>query len=268
VRAEAGGFRLRTLSEPGDREWLVLLPGAGATSAVWFNQARVFGRHFNLAFIDLPGHGRSVEPAKPQASYSFDRLADDLEATIAEAGIARCHVMALSLGTVLARLWQARHPRRARSMVLAGSIVDLPLLARVLIGAGLRLRLIAPYMLLYRLYAWIIMPGRGHAATRRLFYRDAQMLGPDEFNRWFSLAEHTNALLAQLRMAMPTVPVLHVMGGNDRMFLPSAMALARTQSARVVVIQNCGHVCTVEAPQAFNKAALDFLVEQTRARAH
>lgn len=256
-------FTVRLHRHRSSREWIVLLPGAGATTSVWSGQVRAFSRHFNLALVDFPGHSRKgrrpPHEVVRQGPYAFESLAVELGTALDRAGLARCHVVALSLGTILARVWAARDPERLQSAVLAGTIADLTPLAYVLMRIGWYARRVMPYMMLYRLYAWIIMPGPAHAAARRLFYRDARTLGRREFNRWFSLSSQVPALLRALRRSRPTVPTLHVMGARDRMFLGGVRRLAAADGSPVHVIADAGHVCTVEAAAAFNTLALDFL---------
>jgi len=256
----AGGFSLRVLAEEPDREWVVMLPGAGATSAVWFLQVRRFRKQFNVALVDLPGHGGDMAAAQePRPPYSFPALADALGATVRAAGIRRCHVVALSLGTILARHWASRDPGGIRSMVLAGTIADLRPFARVLMRAGRMVRWALPYMLLYRLYAWTIMPGAAHRVTRRLFYRDARLLGRAEFDRWFALSRDVIPVLRALRAGPALVPTLHVLGGGDYMFRGAAERLASAQRSEIAVIPSSGHACPVEAAEAFNQVSLEFL---------
>jgi len=257
-------FTLRLLRQPSAREWVVLLPGAGATTSVWAGQVRAFARHFNVALVDFPGHQRKARPADPapvhdDVAYHFDSLVTMLAAALDRAGIGRCHVVALSLGTILARAWAAADPGRLQSAVLAGTIADLTSITRGLLRGGWYLRRLMPYMMLYRIYAWIIMPGPSHRKTRQRFYRDARHLGRREFNRWFNLSAEVPSLLRTLRHRPAVVPTLHVMGAGDRMFLGEALRLATDDHSQLHVIEGAGHVCTVEAPQAFNAVALEFL---------
>jgi pimeloyl-ACP methyl ester carboxylesterase len=237
-----------------------MLPGAGATITVWSPQVRAFAEHFNLALVDFPGHGRSRRaPAESMPAYSFDSLTSQLAATLDAAGIGRCHVVALSLGTILARAWAAADPARLQSAVFAGTIADLNWLTHTLMKCGWYVRRVLPYMALYRMYAWIIMPGQSHRRTRMLFYRDAQHVGRREFNRWFDLSSDVGRLLRALQKGRTPVPTLHVMGADDRMFLGVCQRLAAEEGSAIVIIPGVGHVCSVEAATAFNRVALDFL---------
>jgi pimeloyl-ACP methyl ester carboxylesterase len=228
---------------------------------VWASQVRPFAAHYNLALVDFPGHHRQrvARPAHARSSYSFDSLVSELSGAIDAAGIARCHVVALSLGTILARMWASRQSGRIQSLVLAGTIADLTLLPRTLMQIGWYARWALPYMAVYRTYAWIIMPGARHRRTRQLFYRDARVLGSAEFNRWFDLAPDALVLLKSLRPGVQLVPTLHVMGSEDRMFLRTSRVLASEEGSRIHVIEGVGHVCSVEAATTFNEIALQFL---------
>jgi len=114
-------------------------------------------------------------------------------------------------------------------------------------------------MVLYRLYAWIIMPGPSHRTTRSLFYRDARSLGRAEFDRWFDLSSDVSELLSNLKGERMPVRTLHVMGARDYMFLSPCIRVARAEGSRVIVIPGVGHVCSIEAPAQFNEAAITFL---------
>jgi pimeloyl-ACP methyl ester carboxylesterase len=258
------GFTISLLRHRSSRGWVVMLPGAGATTAVWSAQVRAFSRHFNLALVDFPGHRRRRDRLRSLASdhggvYSFDGLLSELRSALDREGIGACHVVALSLGTILARAWARREPDRLRSAVLAGTIADLRGIPRLLLRCGWYARRALPYMMMYRAYAWIIMPGSSHERTRRMFYRDARWLGRREFNRWFDLAPEATALLQTLRDHRTRVPTLHVMGANDYMFLAEARRLAAAEGSSLRIVNGVGHVCTVEAPAEFNACALQFI---------
>jgi pimeloyl-ACP methyl ester carboxylesterase len=259
------GFRARVVRRHDPADWLVLVPGAGATSSIWFRQRRDVGRRFNLVLLELPGHGhrRDVTPA---STYSFEALSDDLACLLRELNCGPCHFMAVSLGTILARLVMLRHPEMVRSAVLAGTVARLTTVPSLLMRAGAMAAPLLPYMALYRIYAWAIMPGPTHRQTRRYFYRDAVHLGAEEFARWFSLRHSVDDVLASLANQRPRVPVLHVMGEHDYMFLTPARELARTDGSTLRVLPGAGHVCSVEAGALFNQVALEFLDANFRQR--
>jgi pimeloyl-ACP methyl ester carboxylesterase len=257
-------FAIRIVRRHARGDWIVMLPGAGATIAVWWQQVRPFSRKFNLALVDFPGHGQQTRANQNEGMtfsgpYTFDTLVDSLATTLHGAGLTRYHLVTLSLGTILGRALVARHPDRVLSATHAGTIAELTLLPRILMVIGQSARHVLPYMLLYRMYAWVIMPGRRHQRTRVLFYRDARALGRREFNRWFALSASVGPLLQQLRDRVAHVPTLHVVGEHDYMFRKPTETLVATEASELSILPGVGHVCSVEAPDAFTTIVLDFI---------
>ena len=53
---------------------------------------------------------------------------------------------------------------------------------------------------------------------------------------------------------------LVVMGDQDHIFFRAAERFTQLQrNMRLSVIENCGHVCSIEAPELFNEFVLNFL---------
>jgi pimeloyl-ACP methyl ester carboxylesterase len=246
-----------------------MLPGAGATVAVWWQQVRPFSRRFNLALVDFPGHFRWRRSRGDRrdvtftGEYDFDSLVSALAAALQQAGLVRFHLVTLSLGTILGRALVDRHPERVLSATHVGTIAELTPFPHALMKIGQYVRHVLPYMLVYRLYAWVIMPGRMHRRTRLLFYRDARHIGRREFSRWFGLSDSVVPLLSALRERRVPVPTLHLVGEHDYMFRKPAEKLARLESSRISILPGAGHVCSVEAPTAFNRMTLDFMASCT-----
>ncbi len=238
--------------------WLALVHGAGGSSVVWFRQIRVLVRHFNLLVIDLRGHGRS-ETDLSQA-YSLDVVTRDLIEVLDEKGIERAHWMGVSLGTVLLQHLAVVAPERIDRMVFAGAISKLRLWVRGLIVFGHVMRFLVPFIALYYFFAYIIMPGKRHREARQLFLADARKLPQAEFIRWYRLSGEIEDALVDWSARTFSVPVQFIMGEDDYVFLPGAAARVEPdEHASLVIIPDTGHVCNVEAPEAFNEAALAFL---------
>jgi pimeloyl-ACP methyl ester carboxylesterase len=76
----------------------------------------------------------------------------------------------------------------------------------------------------------------------------------------------THELPARLRRFEardPRTPTLYIMGDQDHMFIDGARAMAaKHPCARLHVIERCGHVCTVERPETFNRVSLEFLAQR------
>lgn len=242
--------------------WVTFIHGAGGSSSIWYKQVKVFRQFFNVLLVDLRGHGRSQDfPQNTRERYTFEVLVEDVREILDHLQIKSSHFVGISLGTIIVREMAERHPHRILSMVMAGAVMKLNLRGKVLMKVGVWLKSLVPYMMLYKFFAWIIMPRKTHQESRNLFIREARKLAQREFVRWFSLAANLNERLQWLRQKDTGIPTLYVMGEQDYMFLPSVKTLVKSHSAssQLVIVPECGHVVNVEQPHYFNEAAIRFL---------
>ncbi len=252
----------RTYGNDPDREWVVFIHGAGGSSSIWFKQIREFRKHFNLLMIDLRGHGRSagLTDPKERLRYTFDDIARDIIEVLDHLQIGQVHLVGMSLGSILARIVAEQAPGRVKSMILGGAITRLDFRSRFLVGMGNLFKRVVPYIWLYKLFAWIIMPRRGHREARSLFVREAKKLCQREFLRWFRLTWKINPLLRLFEEKELHLPVLYLMGEEDHMFLPEVRRLvAKHRNSFLKIIRGAGHVCNVDRPAAFNRFAVQFI---------
>lgn len=235
--------------------------GAGGSSSIWFRQLRDFRKHFNVLLIDLRGHGKSKRPIYEKLKqYTFDKIGDEVIEVLDHLQIRSTHFVGISLGTIIIREITERYPDRTRSMIMGGAVMKLNLRGQILMKLGVLLKSVVPYLLLYRFFAFIIMPRKKHRESRNLFINEAKKLYQKEFKRWFTLVAEVNPLLALFRIKDAGIPILYIMGSEDHMFLPSISKLVQDhQSSELFVIPDCGHVVNVERPDVFNAKAISFL---------
>ena len=244
------------------QQWVTFIHGAGGSSTIWFKQIKAFSRFFNLLLIDLRGHGKSKHHMLDLTNsiYTFDAIAADIMEVLDHEKIKSSHFMGISLGTILIRTIAEKSPERVNSMVMGGAILKFNFKSRLLMRFGNATKSILPYMWLYKILAFIIMPKRNHRESRLLFIREAKKLYQKEFIRWFKLTSEVIPLLKVFRQKQIKVPTLYVMGEQDYMFLPAVRkVVAQHQRSQLQVIPNCGHVVNVEHPQQFNQLCLRFL---------
>ena len=248
-----------------EHEWVVFVHGAGGSSSIWYRQVREFRKSFNVLLVDLRGHGDSqpsVLLPYEGDRYTFDALSREILDVLDHEEIPSAHFVGISLGCILIRAIGEMAPERVRSMIMGGAIIRLNLRSRVLVALGNAFKRVMPYMWLYRLFAWIIMPRSRHRESRTLFVTQAKRLCQKEFIRWFHLTYGVNPLLVRLfeQKELP-IPTLYVMGEEDYMFLPpvSRMVQRHTGYSRLEVIPACGHVVNVDRPEHFNSVSMDFI---------
>lgn len=254
-----------------EHEWVVFVHGAGGSSSIWYRQVKEFRKVFNVLLIDLRGHGDSQPPMLLPFEgdrYTFDAVSREILDVLDHEEIASAHFVGISLGCILIRTLGEIAPERVRSLVMGGAIIRLNLRSRFLVTMGNAFKRIMPYMWLYRLFAWIIMPRKRHREARNLFVTQAKRLCQKEFIRWFRLTYEVNPLLVRLfeQKELP-IPTLYVMGDEDHMFLPSVtrMVSRHTRFSKLEVLPECGHVVNVDRPELFNLLSIDFIRAATPA---
>ncbi|MDP4599545.1 MAG: alpha/beta hydrolase [Polaribacter sp.] len=243
-------------------EWVTFVHGAGGSSSIWYKQVRDFKKEFNVLILDLRGHGNSKPTLKDtfNSKYTFDSITNDIVEVIEHLKIQKSHFIGISLGTILIRNLAEKRPELVKSMIMGGAIIKLNFRSQVLMKLGVVFKSVVPYMLLYKLFAFIIMPKRNHKNSRLLFVNEAKKLYQKEFIRWFKLTAEINPLLRFFRAKDIKIPTLYIMGAEDHLFLPSIRHIVSEHlSSTIFVIENCGHVVNVEKPVTFNVQTIRFI---------
>ena len=244
-------------------EWVTFVHGAGGSSSIWFKQIREFQKHFNVLLLDLRGHGNSNQQIKKafKQKYTFASIANDVLEVLDFLKIKNAHFVGISLGSIVIRQLAEMHPKRVKSMILGGAILKMNFRSQILMRLGNLFKYILPYLVLYKFFAFVIMPKKNHKQSRLLFINEAKKLYQKEFIKWFKLTAEINPLLRWFRQMELNIPTLYVMGREDYMFLPSVRKVVEQhyKSSQLFVIENCGHVVNVEQPNIFNEVVISFI---------
>lgn len=251
-----------TFTNSKSKPWVTFVHGAGGSSSIWFKQIREFSKHFNVLMVDLRGHGKSKRSFLNafKKKYTFTSLAQDIVDVLDKEKIKSSHFVGISLGTILIRQIAETYPKRIKSMVMAGAIMKLNVRSQILMRFGNLFKSIVPYLWIYRLFAYIIMPKKNHKESRLLFVREAKKLYKKEFMRWYKLTSDLNPLLKLFRQIDIKIPTLYLMGREDYMFLPSIKQISKSQKlSQLSVVENSGHVVNVDQPIEFNNRAISFI---------
>lgn len=244
-------------------QWVTFVHGAGGSSSIWFKQIRDFKKHYNVLLLDLRGHGNSNQQIKKafKQKYTFSSLASDILEVLDFLKIEKSHFVGISLGTILIRQLAEMNPERVQSMILGGAILKMNFRSQILMKLGNMFKYVLPYLVLYKFFAFVIMPNKNHKQSRLLFINEAKKLYQKEFIRWFKLTAEINPVLKWFRQVELNIPTLYVMGEEDYMFLPSVRKVVENhyKSSKLFVVASCGHVVNVEQPSIFNKEVIAFI---------
>ena len=137
---------------------------------------KYFSKKYNLLLLDLRGHGKSksitLNPFKKK--YTFNSITNDILEVIDAEKIKKSHFVGISLGTILIRNFAEKNPKRVQSLVMGGAIMKLNLRSKILMFLGNSTKSVLPYMWIYNLLAYIIMPNKNHKESRLLFINEAK----------------------------------------------------------------------------------------------
>ncbi|QTV05297.1 alpha/beta fold hydrolase [Faecalibacter bovis] len=245
------------------KEWVTFVHGAGGSSTIWFKQIREFRKHFNILILDLRGHGRSKNNLKSifEKRYTFKSVSNDVVDVLDHLKIDKTHFVGVSLGTIIIRQIAEDYPDRVTSMVMGGAVMKMNFRGQILMKIGNIFKNVFPYLFLYKIFAFAIMPKNAHKESRNLFINEAKKLYQKEFLKWFKLTSDVNPLLKWFRQVEINIPTFYIMGEEDYMFLPTIQKLVQQhyQSAQLYVVENSGHVVNVDQPQIFNEKVIEFI---------
>jgi pimeloyl-ACP methyl ester carboxylesterase len=204
---------------------------------------------------DLPGFGASAALPGP---YTMEAYADRLAALLDARGLDRAAVAGGSMGGVVAQHLALRHPARVARLLLVAT------------GAAMA----DPAAGLARAEAVAAAPWDEAAVgpvVAGFFHTPPPADDLAGFRRVALSASHAAAVEAARsnarsrtleRLGEIAVPVLIVQGRHDRARTPEHGAAMRDRipGARLEVIDGAGHTPQLEAPDAFHRLALPFLL--------
>lgn len=251
----------KTYLNPDSTEWICLVHGAGGSSVIWFQQIKFYQEHYNVLILDLRGHGQSLNNGmEVEKEYSMSMIRKDVMEVLDHLKIESAHFVGISLGTILIQDLAKNHPEKIKSQVLGGAISKIDWKGSFLLWVTKWFYQVLPYIFIYRLAALVVLPKKTHKASRNLFISEAKKLNQKEFNKWFKMLYHSNAIIKELKRLSTLIPTLYIMGDQDYFFLKEVKKhLKSNQNEQLSVIPSCGHVVNFEKPSVFNDMSLKFI---------
>ncbi|GBU10282.1 alpha/beta hydrolase [Gammaproteobacteria bacterium] len=245
--------------------WVTFIHGAGGSSSIWYRQIKAFRAHYNVLIVDLRGHGGSKTIIdEHRGKYNFKIVTQDVLDVLDFLEISKSHFVGISLGTIIIRQLADMRPNMVSSMILGGAILKLNLQAQLLMTFGNTFKYICPYILLYQILAFTIMPRKNHRNSRLKFVNEARKMCQKEFIRWFGLTLEVNGLLVTFKETIK-IPTYYIMGDEDYMFLPYVKKVAENadknadEHIKLTIVEKCGHVVNIDQAKIFNNLSLSFL---------
>ena len=247
----------------GSGDPVLMIHGLGGTSNVWTPVLPALAR-FRTVRPDLPGAGRSH---RVEGALSIDRFVRALMRVCGATGVERAHVVAHSMGTIIAFHLAALEPRLVRSMALFGPLTALPEPSRGPIRArGAKARKEGESGMQAIADAIVQAATSTETRTKRpvsvAAVRESVMRQcPEGYARSCeALSEAQSADLSKI-----ACPVLLVTGDEDAIAPPQAVRGIgeRIAGAQVEVLARCGHWTPYEKPEECSELLRKFLEKRT-----
>lgn len=232
---------------PRDAPVVLLVGSLGSTLEMWDPQVPALTDRFRVVRYDTRGHGRSPVPP---GRCTIDDLVDDALALLDRLGVARAHLVGLSLGGMTAMRLAAREPERVDRLALlctaaqfANPEVWTSRAAAVRAGGTAAV---------------------ADAVVQRWFTEPFRLAHPDVTDHWRSVIAATPAEgyascceviagLALLRdLPRISAPTLVLAGADDTATPPQHLRTIAeaVPGARLVVLPQAAHLANLEQPLA------------------
>lgn len=255
--AELASSRIH-YDDVGEGDAVLLVHGLGLDLRMWDDQVPVLEKRHRVVRMDLHGFGKSSPVTGP---FSHGDIIAEL---LGHLGIARAHIVGLSLGGLIAAEFVQEHPELARSLTLVDSDMS-----------GLAWKTLGPSI------GKVFGAGKTDVQTAKKLWIE---------HEFFDTARKQPAVIARIRQMVEDysgwlfanagsgierkpktrtaavlekfdLPTLVVVGELD---LPDFRDIAdqvaqRIPGAQKIVLEGVGHMSNMEDPATFNRILLEFL---------
>lgn len=251
----------------GEGPALLLLHGFTGSVRTWDRWVDRWSGHYRCIRVDLPGHGKSAFPDRPER-IGMERVCRDLNEILNQLEIAHAAVLGYSMGGRTALSFAITHPHRVGALVLESAS---PGLADEEERQERKRR---DDRLARRLEKEGIIPFVDYWERLPLFATQQQLpLAVRKAIRAERLSHSPEGLAASLRgmgtgaqpswwdrLAEWSQPVLLLVGEADGKFCGLARRMAtRFPNARLEVATGAGHAVHVERPDFFGTIVMNFI---------
>ena len=250
----------------GRGPFAIFLHGIGGNRTNWRANLPAFAPHFACAAWDARGYGASDDY---DGALAFDDFVADLLRVLDHFGVERAHLVGLSMGGRIAMRCALLHPQRVATLTLLDTHEGFEAFSpeqRQAFVDSRRAPLLAgkePRDIAEPVARTLVSPGARPEHLQQLVDSIAAL----HKDSYIKSLEATVAQVTLGDIAAIRAPAHFVVGAEDRL-TPPAMhqeMAAKLGAAPVSVLTGAGHLSNIEAADAFNAAALAWLLPRAGA---
>lgn len=273
---EVSGARIAIYEEGAGGSAVILIHGGPGVPDYLSEVSKILASTHHVYRFDQRGTGESKCYS---GRYSLQDYVDDLEAVRRACKLENVALFGHSWGGIVAQLYAASFPERVTKLCLSNSSIglgeDWRLMEREVMAHNRRRSGLKGFLLLGLDQLLAMIPGAvGDRAAGRMMarvwrnYFDPPQSAPAPSPEWIA-GIHSRPIFATRSAALQAkadglrvideIPVLIIYGESDIYGAATRRLTSRYPAARIVVIQNCGHVPWIQNQEAFTRALGEFL---------
>lgn len=249
--------------EQGEGDPLILINGLAFPMDLWFAQIRELSKDFRVIALDNRGIGRSDQPDE---KYSIAMMASDTVGLLQSLGIAKVHVVGLSMGGFIAQEIALSYPEVVHRLILVatgmGGMRSLELgkpfwdkVAAAITGK-------TPEQV-YRTDL-TLMAAAGFAGRHPDIINQAvglRMKNPQPLHAFLRQFAACNAFDNNHRVQNISQPTMIILGKDDSIFPIPLVDDFRQKlpKAKMIIYENCGHAIHLEKADQLSNDIREFL---------
>lgn len=237
------------------KETILMLHPAFADHTIFQKQVDYFKHSYQIILVDLPGHGSCYSHS---SKITIKEIPDVINQILFDNSIDACHLLGVSMGSLVAQAFADRYPERVKSVCIVGGYSIHKANERIMKAQrreGLKWMLYFLFsMKKFRAYITTVSchtdSGRALIAQATQHFR----------RKSFSAMSGMNTFFIKKDTPMP-YPLLIVLGEHElKIILEGANELhALEKQSQLMVLPGAGHCANVDTPDAFNHALEHFL---------
>ncbi len=242
-------FRFKTFGQGAP---IVLVPGLDGLTEFFRDVIPELARRLQVIVYELPLKG---DADAARSEYTFDFIARDLKEVMDELHLPKAHIVGESFGGVVGQTFALTYPGSVDTLTLISSAphFELSRKNRLL----LPLFRFTPMWLFARVHLGDVCEPGDPQWAKDLFVRGASYA---DHASVFARAQIVSRVDLRDRIGELSAPLLLVVGSADRFTGEASRELVRlVPRARVVTIENGGHLCHLTHPKAFLDALVPFV---------
>lgn len=244
--------------KPGN-ELVIFIHPAFGDHRCFEHQVETFSKDFRVITIDLLGHGMS----DPSGSKELiDSSAEHLLVIIQSEGYESCHVIGVSMGSLIAQYFSYRYPDHVKSITSVGAY-SIHEQNKEITKAQRS-----------EIFKWLFW-GAISMEKFRKYLASVTVINSEEQDKFYTMAcsftrksfrvmSGLKHIVKDRKEVKPNIPILLVCGDQDQEIIKQSTRNwhQKEPQSKFVLIENAGHCANMDNADAFNSAVKAFVQSQ------